>query len=162
VLVRVRDGIAAGEPRQFPGQDREDDVDHSDRAVNVEALIFLASPDGHTTQHLRLLAQLAAVTEEPTFGRTWREAGTEQELLETILRDERFVSLEVTDHGPTAAWVDQRLRDLTFPGDTLVALIRRNSQSLIPHGDTMLRRGDRVTIVGRSADVAQLFEATTD
>jgi hypothetical protein len=36
------------------------------------------------------------------------------------------VSLEVTDHGPTAAWVDQRLRDLTFPGDTLVALIRRN------------------------------------
>jgi basic amino acid/polyamine antiporter, APA family len=30
VLVRVRDGVAAGEPRQFPGQDREDDVDHSD------------------------------------------------------------------------------------------------------------------------------------
>ena len=162
VLVRIRDGVAAGEPRQFPGQDREDDVDHDDRAVNVEALIFLASPDGHTTQHLRLLAQLAAVTEEPTFGRVWREAGTEQELLETILRDERFVSLEVTDHGPTAAWVDQRLRDLTFPGDTLVALIRRDGQSLIPHGDTMLRRGDRVTIVGRSADVAQLFEATTD
>ena len=162
VLVRIRDGVAAGEPRQFPGQDREDDVDDHGRAVNVEALIFLASPDGHTTQHLRLLAQLAAVTEEPTFGRAWHEADTEQELLETILRDERFVSLEVTDHGPTAAWVDQRLRDLVFPGDTLVALIRRNSQSLIPHGDTMLRRGDRVTIVGRSADVAQLFEATTD
>ena len=162
VLVRVREGVAAGEPRQFPGQDREGDVDHNDRAVNVEALIFLASPDGHTTQHLRLLAQLAAVTEDPTFGRAWHEADTEQELLETVLRDERFVSLEVTDHGPTAAWVDQRLRDLVFPGDTLVALIRRNGQSLIPHGDTMLRRGDRVTIVGRSADVAQLFEATTD
>jgi basic amino acid/polyamine antiporter, APA family len=160
-LVRVREGVAAGEPRQFPGQDREDDADH-DRAVNVEALIFLASPDGHTTQHLRLLAQLAAVTEEPTFGRVWREAGTEQELLETVLRDERFVSLEVTDQGPTAAWVDQRLRDLTFPGDTLVALIRRDGRSLIPHGDTTLRRGDRVTIVGRSADVAQLFDVTTD
>ncbi len=162
VLVRIREGVAAGEPRQFPGQDREGDVDDRGRAVNVEALIFLASPDGHTTQHLRLLAQLAAVTEDPAFGRAWHEAGTEQELLETILRDERFVSLEVTDHGPTAAWVDQRLRDLTFPGDTLVALIRRDGQSLIPHGDTTLRHGDRVTIVGRSADVAQLFEATTD
>ena len=127
----------------------------------MPALLVLVSPDGHTTQHLRLLAQLAAVAEDPSFARTWREATTEQELLEAVLRDERFVSLEVTDQGPTATWVDQRLRDLAFPGDTLVALVRRGATSLIPHGETVLRRGDRVTIVGRSSDVAQLFDDET-
>lgn len=162
VLVRVREGVAAGEPRQFPGQDRDGDVDDVDRAVSVDALLFLASPDDHTTQHLRLLAQLAAVTEEPTFSQAWSRADTEQDLLETVLRDERFVSIEVTEHGPTALWVDQRLRDLNFPGDTLVALVRRGGRSLIPHGDTTLRNGDRITIVGRSGDVSQLLEDTTD
>ena len=163
VLVRIRRGLATEAPRQFPGQERdEENGERTGQGVHVRALLFLVSPDGHTTQHLRLLAQLAAVTEEPSFARTWREASSEQELLEAVLRDERFVSLEVTHHGPTAAWVDKRLRELTFPGDTLVALVRRDGRSLIPHGETVLRRGDRVTIVGRSADVAQLFDVQDD
>ena len=155
-MVRVRDGIAIDAARQFPGQ-AEDDQDAGETATRVSALIFLFSPAHEPTQHLRLLAQLAAVTEESSFSSSWSRAGTEQELLETVLRDERFVSVEVRDHGPTAGWVDRQLRDLAFPGDTLVALVRRNGRSLIPHGDTTLRRGDRVTVVGRPDDVSQLF-----
>lgn len=155
-LVRVGDGIAIDAARQFPGQDAEDQ--HAgETATRVSALIFLLSPADQPTQHLRLLAQLAAVTEESSFSSAWSRASSEQELLEAVLRDERFVSVEVLDHGPTAGWVDQKLRDLTFPGDTLVALVRRDGRSLIPHGDTTLRRGDRVTVVGRPEDVSQLF-----
>jgi basic amino acid/polyamine antiporter, APA family len=155
-LVRVRDGIGIDVARQFPGQAAEEQA-AGETATRVSALIFLLSPAGQTTQHLRLLAQLAAVTEEPSFSTAWNRASTEQELLEAVLRDERFVSVEVLDHGPTAGWVDRRLRDLSFPGDTLVALVRREGHSLIPHGDTTLRRGDRVTVVGRPEDVSQLF-----
>jgi basic amino acid/polyamine antiporter, APA family len=155
-LVRVRDGIAIDAARQFPGQDAEDQ-DAGETATRVSALIFLLSPAEQPTQHLRLLAQLAAVTEEPSFSSAWSRASAEQELLETILRDERFVSVEVLDHGPTAGWVDRQLKELTFPGDTLVALVRRDGRSLIPHGDTTLRRGDRITVVGRPEDVSQLF-----
>ena len=160
-LVRVRDGIAIDAARQFPGQETDDQAD-GETASRVEALIFLASPQGQMTQHLRLLAQLAAVTEEPAFSQAWTRASTEQELLESVLRDERFVAIEVRSHGPTAGWVDRQLRDLDFPGDTLVALVRRGERSLIPHGDTTLREGDRVTIVGRPADVSQLFESDTE
>ena len=53
--------------------------------------------------------------------------------------------------------VDRRLREIDFPGDTLVALIRRGGQSIVPHGETMLREGDRLTIVGSPDDVSQLL-----
>lgn len=156
VLVRVRDGIAIDVARQFPGQDAGDQAE-GETATRVSALIFLVSPRAQPTQHLRLLAQLAAVTEESSFAVAWSKAASEQELLESVLRDERFVSVEVREHGPTAGWVDRQLRDLTFPGDTLVALVRRDGRSLIPHGDTTLRSGDRVTVVGKPDDVSQLF-----
>lgn len=40
------------------------------------------------------------------------------------------------------------LKELTFPGDSLVLLIRRGGTRLIPHGGSTLAPGDVVTIVG--------------
>ena len=156
-LVRVRRGVDVDANRRFPGQNRENGDDEA-APTRVEALFFVVSPQEQMTQHLRLVAQLASILEEPGFDRAWARAREEQDLIETILRDERFVSIEVRPNGLTAAWVDRRLRDLRFPGDTLVALVRRGERSIIPHGDTVLHEGDRVTIVGKPSDVAQLFE----
>jgi basic amino acid/polyamine antiporter, APA family len=156
-LVRVRQGVDIDANRRFPGQNRDNDTENAE-LTRVEALFFVVSPQDRMTQHLRLVAQLASVLEEPGFSTAWVRAKEDQELIESILRDERFVSIEVHEHGPTADWVDRQLRDLEFPGDTLVALIRRGESSIIPHGDTTLRQGDRVTIVGKPVDVAQLFD----
>jgi basic amino acid/polyamine antiporter, APA family len=157
VLVRVSNTVAVDDGRRFPGQ--EDDGE--DRAVQlqVEALVFLVSPEGQPTQHLRMLAQLASMMEEPGFEALWRRADSDQELRETLLRDERYVSLVVGDPGPGALMADMRLRDLTFPGNSLVALVRRENRSIIPHGDTILRDGDRITIIGTPDDVASLFDS---
>ena len=40
------------------------------------------------------------------------------------------------------------LKDLNFPGDSLVMLIRREGRRMIPHGDSLLAPGDVLTIVG--------------
>jgi basic amino acid/polyamine antiporter, APA family len=155
-LVRIQQGIDIDASRRFPGQaPRDEDGDAA--PTRVEALFFVVSPQPQNTQHLRLVAQLASVLEEPGFSSAWTRAREDQQLIESILRDERFVSVEVGEQGPTAAWVDRQLRELEFPGDTLVALIRRGDASIIPHGDTTLRHGDRVTIVGKPTDVAELF-----
>ncbi len=50
--------------------------------------------------------------------------------------------------------VGVNLRDLRLPGDVLVVALRRNGELLVPHGDTRLEMGDRITLVG-SLDTIQ-------
>jgi len=54
----------------------------------------------------------------------------------------------------------QPLCDIHWPGNSLVASIQRGSQVLIPHGDTLLQAGDRLTIIckhGEEGELARLL-----
>jgi Trk K+ transport system NAD-binding subunit len=46
--------------------------------------------------------------------------------------------------------IARKLRDVQWPRGTLVALVRREGEILIPSGDTSLAAGDRLSIVGES------------
>jgi len=54
-------------------------------------------------------------------------------------------------------WLDAPISKLALPEHTLVGLINRGDESLIPRGDDQLRRGDFVTFIGKSHKV-QAFE----
>jgi CPA2 family monovalent cation:H+ antiporter-2 len=43
---------------------------------------------------------------------------------------------------------DKRLHQMELPGDVLVVALRRKGDLLIPHGDTLLECGDRLTLIG--------------
>jgi basic amino acid/polyamine antiporter, APA family len=154
VLVRAKRGVQVAGAGRFPGAGTVNS--EPSESGRVDALLFLATPEGLTTQHLRLLAQLVSMVEIPGFRRAWRRASDDQELLETLLRDERFASIVVGNPGPPSRMVDKRLRELEFPGDTLVAMVRRGDRTIVPDGDTLLREGDRLTVIGSPDDVAQL------
>jgi basic amino acid/polyamine antiporter, APA family len=154
VLVRAKRGVQVAGAGRFPGAGTVNS--EPSESGRVSALLFLITPEGLTTQHLRLLAQLVSMVEIPGFRRAWRRAGDDQELLETLLRDERFASIVVGDPGPPSRMVDKRLRELEFPGDTLVAMVRRGDRTIVPDGDTLLREGDRLTVIGSPDDVARL------
>jgi len=54
----------------------------------------------------------------------------------------------------------QALCDVTWPEDSLIASIQRGSQVLIPHGNTLLQAGDRLTIIckhGEEDELARLL-----
>jgi basic amino acid/polyamine antiporter, APA family len=155
VLVRVKRGVRVATGRRFPGSDA--DPDRDDLGDRVHALLFLFGPEGAPTRHLRLLAQIVTMVEDEGFVDRWRRAHDEQALLETMLRDERFASVTVGSPGPPAAMVDQRLRDVSWPGNTLVALVRRGDRTIVPDGETLLRAGDRLTVIGTPAEVAELL-----
>ena len=53
-----------------------------------------------------------------------------------------------------AAYVKKRLRDIRLPGDTLIMSVSRNGENIIPHGNTVLERGDLIMFVG-SRDAVQ-------
>jgi basic amino acid/polyamine antiporter, APA family len=154
VLVRAKRGVVVAGAGRFPGAGTV--AEEADEGGTVDALLFLVTPEGLTTQHLRLLAQLVSMVEVAGFTRQWRRAGNDQELRETLLRDERFATFVVGDPGPPSLMVDKRLRELDFPGDTLVAMVRRGNRTIVPDGDTLLREGDRLTVIGSPSDVTRL------
>ena len=49
----------------------------------------------------------------------------------------------------------RRVRDLDLPERVLVLLIQRNGEDLIPHGNSVLARGDRMLLFGRAEAVSQ-------
>jgi Trk K+ transport system NAD-binding subunit len=49
----------------------------------------------------------------------------------------------------------RRVRDLALPERVLVLLIQRNGEDLVPHGNSVLARGDRMLLFGRSEPVAE-------
>jgi amino acid transporter/mannitol/fructose-specific phosphotransferase system IIA component (Ntr-type) len=114
----------------------------------VRTMLFLVSPEQDPAQHLRMLAQIASRVDESRFADTWRDARDEQELRDVLLRNERSLTLTVRTDGPTSSLAGVALKDLVLPGDTLVALIRRDGEVIVPHGRTILEPSDRLTIIG--------------
>jgi APA family basic amino acid/polyamine antiporter len=122
----------------------------------VHALFFLVSPEADPGQHLRLLAELASHIDQDHFLDEWLTANDELGLKETLLRHERHLSLTIDAQRATASLIDQPIHDLNLPRGCLVAIIHRGGDTIVPRGSTMVREGDRLTIIGDEADIAAL------
>jgi hypothetical protein len=116
----------------------------------IHAVFFLVSPEENPGQHLRLLAGIAGRADDDDFMDAWLSADAEADFREAVLRDERFMSLYLADRGPSSTLIGRTLRDVQWPRGTLVALVRREGEILIPSGGTALMAGDRLSIVGES------------
>jgi len=134
------------------------DSDSSTEKVRVHAFFFVVSPDDKPGQHLRILAQLINHIETDDFAHAWAVAADEQEMKEILLHSERMLTLWVNKQGRTSPFIGSPLSDLQLPEGTLVALVRRGDEVLIPRGSTALEDGDRITVIGDPDDIQWLFE----
>jgi len=114
----------------------------------IRAVFFLVSGEHDAGRHLRVLAQLAGRIETDGFMEEWMANRHDQELKETLLRDDRFLSLRIASGEKTERLIGRALNELRMPEGTLIALIRRYGETLVPRGRTVLREGDRLTIIG--------------
>jgi mannitol/fructose-specific phosphotransferase system IIA component (Ntr-type) len=126
----------------------DEDLQRQAAEQTIHAVFFLVSGEHDAGRHLRILAQLAGRIEADGFMEEWLEDRNDQELKETLLRDDRFLSLEVASGHKTEELIGRALNELRMPEGTLVALIRRYGETLVPRGRTVLRDGDRLTIIG--------------
>ena len=79
----------------------------------------------------------------------WLDAQDEQELREALLHHDYYYVLTVSGYGePGAQLAGRAIRDLDLPETTLVALVRRGEEAIIPHGNLVLEEGDRMTVIG--------------
>jgi amino acid transporter/mannitol/fructose-specific phosphotransferase system IIA component (Ntr-type) len=148
VLVRCRGGVKVD----------MDDEEMVRRAAEspIRAIFFLVSGETDPGRHLRILAQLAGRVEDEEFIAEWLASQDEQELKETLLRDDRFLSLKLISGSKAEPLIGKALRELELPPGCLIALIRRYGETIVPRGRTVLREGDRLTIIGEPAGLRQL------
>ncbi|MFQ5746517.1 MAG: amino acid permease [Gemmatimonadota bacterium] len=140
VLARSRDGIEISVADAFPDEEL-----HGER---IFALFFLVSPEENPGQHLRILAEIAGRVDDADFMHAWLGVEHEQALKEAILRNERCLSLRLKPEQASGQLIGRALHEIEMPGGSLVALVRRGDEILVPRGQTVLRDGDRLTIVG--------------
>ncbi len=147
----------------------EVDVDVGDDAMRrqvaespVHAIFFVESSETDPGRHLRILAQLAGRVENGGFMEEWLANQDEQELKETLLRDDRFLALKLRTGSKSEAMIGHALRELSMPEGSLVALIRRYGVTMVPRGRTVLREGDRLTIIGDPAGLQKLDQEYGD
>ena len=147
VLIRCRSGVCL-----HLGQNGYDVT------PPLYAVFFLVSPRAHPRRHLRCLAQLASRMDESSFIEEWRAARDEQELKETLLHHERYLSLRLRAGDKTEEFIGKPVREVSLSARNLIALVRRRGKFLVPNGSTVLEAGDRLTVIGEPASIDRLHE----
>ncbi len=149
VIVRSLNGVKV---REVPSGD-----DSPGRPELAYALLYLVSPKVDPAQHLRILAQIATHLDDDEFSTQWDNAADDHELKEILLRDERFLHLELLDSGKTSELIGHRVREVPLHGGCLVALIRRDGESIVPDGNAELELGDVLTVIGQPRSIRHLY-----
>ncbi len=57
-----------------------------------------------------------------------------------------------------ARFVGSRIREIQIHDQCLIALITRRNEMIVPHGDTEIERGDKLTIIGSEEAVKHMEE----
>ena len=148
LLARCRCGVA-GELGGGEGSQAYADLSA------LRAVFFLLSPAYDPGQHLRLLGHLAMHVNETTFLDDWMAAEDGNALRTTLLVAHGLATLRVGHGEGQVRWDGVRLRDLPHPRGTLVALVRRGDERIIPDGETVLRDGDWLTVLGAPDALAE-------
>lgn len=135
----------------------EDDTEDQEKH-KFYALFFLVSSEKDATQHLRFLAHMAEMIDHENFFERWISAKDEAELREVLLRNERFINIFVRSDDKTAKLIGKKVHEIDLPGESLVAILKRGESVNIPHGNTEIREGDKLSIIGQIEDIKQIKE----
>lgn len=124
----------------------------------IQAVFFLVGPEDDPGRHLRILAQIARRVDQDSFMPEWLGAEGDDQVREALFRNERIVVMTLAPDSGAASLIGLELREVSFPDGTLIAMIRRDGELVIPTGDTVLFDGDRLTVLGQPEGISSVRE----
>lgn len=151
-IVRIKNGITLADKY------RNESALQEDENGKLYAIFFLVSSEGNATQHLRFLAHMAEIIDQDNFLDRWLNAQNEGELREILLRDERFINITVRPDNGTRVMIGKKIHDIKLPGESLITIIKHEGTIRIPHGNTIIREGDELSIIGEVDDIRKVKE----
>jgi APA family basic amino acid/polyamine antiporter len=120
------------------------------------AIFLLVSPEGTPGLHLRMLAELANRIEQEDFLDRWHEARDSAQLKRFLIDDGHYMSMSLSQDNGTRDFIDNAIKDLSLPEGSLVAMIRRGSQRIVPSGSTVLLESDQLIVIGEPQVLVEL------
>jgi amino acid transporter/mannitol/fructose-specific phosphotransferase system IIA component (Ntr-type) len=131
---------------------------HSQTGVSVEgtdeliyAIFVLISPMESPRQHLRFLAELANRAGNINFAEDWRMLKDEKAIRKSFFRDkDRVKSIKIAEE-----FESKRINELGISRGCIIAAIKRDGLTIVPHGDTVLKNKDRLILIGEREAVKQ-------
>jgi len=140
LLVRAKLGVGVNLGQEFWGEHIPDGP--------VYAFFFLISPENDPGQHLRILAKIASRVDEEGFMDEWLSAANELDLKELLSREEHFLSVKIHPAGSSSRLIGKTLKEVKIPEGSLIVIIHREGKTMVPRGNTVLLKGDRLTVIG--------------
>jgi APA family basic amino acid/polyamine antiporter len=119
----------------------------------------LVDDENHADRLLKLLSQLESVIFHVDFSQVWQEAKSAKDLKNALKHDIQSVqtmNIRVEDSYPAASLAGTCLKDADLPDGSLVTLLEREGELMVPNGKTKIHRGDRITIVGNADAIKSL------
>lgn len=149
VLARIREGV------RF-----KTELDGAGRALKqpIQAVFFLVGPEMDPGRHLRILAHIARRVDQDSFMPEWLGAESDEQLKEALFRNERILVMTLGSAQNNSALIGLKLSEVSLPDGTLIAMIRRGDELVIPKGGTVLLDRDRLTVIGRPEGISALRE----
>jgi amino acid transporter/mannitol/fructose-specific phosphotransferase system IIA component (Ntr-type) len=154
VMVRCRAGVKVNIKSELTGERITKDP--------IFAFFFLASPENNPGQHLRILAQIASHVDDEKFIGKWLSVDNEQEIKELLLREDRYLSMFLNPDSKTASLIGCEIKNLDLPEGSLITLIHRNGELIVPQGRTVLEELDRLTIISSTKGIQYLYDKYMD
>ncbi len=91
----------------------------------------------------------------------WLDAESPEQLKEALFQRERIFVMTLGSELHGSDLIGRKLREISLPDGTLIAMILRGDELIVPRGDTALRDGDRVTVIGQADGIRTLRERYT-
>jgi len=148
-LARVRAGVRFESEQDGIGRGSDE---------TTRAVFFLVGPETDPGRHLRILAQIARRVDQESFMLEWLDAESHEQLKEALFQRERIFVMRLGSDQPGSDLIGLKLRELSLPDGTLIAMILRGDELIVPRGDTALLDGDRVTVIGQADGISALRE----
>lgn len=126
---------------------------------NIRVFFFMLSQTENPKLQLRMLSRLMDIVERENFVDHICSISNEREVKEYLLHNDRYITLELIRDTSTEPLIDKMMKELRFPQDVLVAMVQRNDSIITPRGDTQLKEGDIITIIGEPKGIKHLFDS---
>lgn len=144
VLVRTFEGVRVDYGNPATGKQTSDEI---------HAFFFLVSPAEHTALHLRMLARIAERADDVNFGLVWIAAVDEHALRDIFLRSDRYLTVPVLPQSPASGLIGMPISEMEIPGGCRIVWIRQFDEVVVPTGDTVIKSGDLLTVIGDPGDL---------
>lgn len=133
-------------------------IEEGRKDKRLYAMIFLVSSKRKSGQHLRILAHLAEMIDSIDFTERWLKARNPADLREILLRDERFINIVIRRGDITEKMIGKSIKEIELPGESLITIIKRKGEIIFPHGKTIIRESDELSIIGEKQDIRELSD----